>query len=87
MFMSILKGHTVSEGEPDNCVLETLANTCGAWQAPKQWYNYLRMKLKEAGWERLKHINTVFFNAKQNLLYVLCIDDSILFGPTEEAIQ
>ena len=36
MFMSIPKGYTVSEGDLDDYVLEILANTYGARQAPKQ---------------------------------------------------
>ena len=87
VFMSVPKGHAVSEGDPCNCVPETLTNTCGARQAPKQWWNFLRAKLKEASWEQSKHINTGFYNTKQNLLYALRVDNSILFGPTEEAIQ
>ena len=87
MFMSVPKGYTVSEGDPNDYVLEILANTYGAKQAPKQWYDYLRAKLKEAGWERSDYVPTVFYNVKRNLLYVLYVDDSILFGPTDEAIQ
>ena len=87
IFMSIPKGHTVSEGDPNNYALEILANTCGAKQAPKQWYDYLQSKLKEAGWQRLDYVTTVFYNTKLNLLCVLCVNNCILFRPTEEAIQ
>ena len=49
MFMSIPKGYKVSEGDPDDYVLELLAITYGARQAPRQWYEYLCTKLKDAG--------------------------------------
>ena len=49
LYMNIPKGYTVSEGDPNDYVLEILANTYGARQAPKQWYDYLCIKLKEAG--------------------------------------
>ena len=48
MYMKIPKGYRVNSGDREDFVLEILANTYGAKQAPRQWYLYLCEKLKQA---------------------------------------
>ena len=63
MFMEIPKEYTVSEGDPKNYVLEILANTYGARQAPRQWYQYLYKKL-DSNWEKSTFDTNIFFHKK-----------------------
>ena len=85
MFMEIPKGYTISHGNPKDYVLEILANTYGARQAPRVWYKYLMGKLKEAKWRQSQWFPIIFY--KEGVLYVLYVDDSIIIGAKDEVLD
>ena len=85
MFMEIPKGYTLSYGDPKDYVLEILANTYGARQAPRVWYKYLRSRLKKAKWKQSKWFPIIFDEA--GVIYVLYVDDSIIIGATDEKLD
>ena len=85
MFMEIPKGYTISKGDPKDYVLEILANTYGARQAPRVWYQYLKSKLMKAKWKQSKWFPIIFY--KTGVLYVLYVDDSIIIGATDKVLD
>ena len=60
MYMEVPKGYTITNGNPKDFVLEILANTYGARQAPRVWYKYLIGKLKKAKWKQSRWFPTIF---------------------------
>ena len=60
VFMEAPKGHTIKNGDPNDYVLEILANTHGARQAPKVWCDHLSTKLTQTGWTKSKVDSNVF---------------------------
>src|SRR5210317_354532 len=87
MYMEIPKRYMVSEGIPSDYVLEILANTYGAKQAPRQWFQYLCSKLEKAEWQQSKIMPTVFYHQKLSLIKVFYVNNSIILGPTEKVIN
>ena len=83
MFMEVPKGYTIKNGNPKDYVLEMLANTYVARQAPKVWYYYLTSKIIEAGWHEMKVDSNIFYNETLNLILVCCVDDTIIKGKDE----
>ena len=87
MFMEVPKGYTIKNGDPKDYVLEILANTYGAKQAPKVWYDYLTSKLLQAGWEKSKIDPNIFYNNLLKLILVCYVDDTIMLGPNSDNIM
>ena len=66
-------------------MLHILRNTYGQKQAGRVWNRYLIEKLKRIGFQQSQYDECVLY--RDNVLYVLYVDDSIVAGPCEEQID
>jgi hypothetical protein len=82
MYMEIPKGCTLSSGVANDFVLKIYKNIYGQKQAGRVWNDYLVAKLKKIGFVQSR-INPCIFIREQTL-YALYTDDSILASPGEE---
>jgi hypothetical protein len=57
----------------------------GQKQAGRVWFQYLLKKLESVGFKQSRHDECVFF--KDQMMYVLYTDDSILAGPDQKEIE
>ena len=85
-YMKLPKGIQI-EGvdDPSEWVLELKKNLYGGKDAGRNWYLFLKGKLKDIGFVRSNFDECVFF--KGTCMYVLYTDDSILAGPNKQELD
>ena len=75
--MKIPKGFTIDNANPKDYVLSIKKNIYRQKQAGRVWNRHLVQKLLMAG----------FTQSKEDCIYMLYTDDSILAGPTDEELD
>jgi hypothetical protein len=86
LYMLLPKGFSIQGVDnPKDYVLHIHRNIYGQKQAGRVWFQYLLKKLESVGFEQSKHDECVFF--KDQMMYVLYTDDSILAGPDQKEIE
>ena len=85
MYMKIPKGFEVEQSNKGEYVFKIKKNTYGQKQAGRVWNKHLCAKLKKVGFKQSSIYQCVFY--KEDMIYVLYTDDSILAGPSEQRIQ
>ena len=85
LYMHVPKGFEVEGAEPGEYVFKLNRNLYGQKQAGRVWNKYLVKGLTELGFKQSKIDECVFF--KDDMIYVLYTDDSILAGPDKERID
>ena len=86
IYMKIPRGFTIEGKDPRDYVLRLNRNVYGQKQAGRAWNKYLERKLiKEVGFKQSKVDDCVFY--KNNTMYVLYTDDSIIAGPNKDEVE
>jgi hypothetical protein len=85
MFMKIPRGYEVDNAQADEWVLRLKRNLYGQKQAGRVWNKHLVARLKRIGFKQSQVDECLFF--KDQIIYVLYTDDSILTGPSEQALN
>jgi hypothetical protein len=86
MYMDIPKGFTLDGVEdPKDYVLKVNRNIYGGKDAGRTWFQFLKKKLDKLGFKQSKHDECIFY--KDDMVYVLYTDDSILAGPNKKKIS
>lgn len=86
IYMKIPKGFEVTGSNANDYVLRLNKNVYGQKQAGRVWNKYLERKLiEEVGFTKSKYDECVFY--KNNTIYILYTDDSILAGPNKREID
>jgi len=87
LYMKIPKGMDLTDGaNPSDFVLKIHRNIYGQKQAGRVWNQYLVRKLvDELKFEQSRVDECVFY--RQNTMYVLYTDDSLIAGPNEDEIE
>jgi hypothetical protein len=86
LFMEIPKGYTLDGVDnPEDYVLRINRNIYGGKDAGRTWFLYLKRKLEKLGFTQSKNDDCIFF--KEDMIYVLYTDDSILAGPDKAKID
>ncbi len=86
IYMKIPKGFEVTGENAKDYVLKLKRNVYGQKQAGRVWNKYLKKKLiEEVGFTKSKHDECVFY--KNNTVYILYTDNSILAGPDKHEID
>jgi hypothetical protein len=85
MFMKIPKGFNIENGNSKEYVLSVQKNLYGQKQAGRVWNQHLIEKLQKAGFRQSIVDECVFYVGE--CIYILYVDDSILAGPTDEALD
>ena len=68
-------------GNPSDYCLELHHNLYGQKQAVKVWHDYLLKKLKGIGFKKSEHEPCFLYRGE--CIYVLYIDDALLFGTSK----
>ncbi|MFN7263289.1 MAG: reverse transcriptase domain-containing protein, partial [Cyanobacteriota bacterium] len=85
LYMSVPKGFEIEGAEPGDYVFKLNRNLYGQKQAGRVWNKYLVKGLTELGFKQSNIDECVFF--KEDMIYVLYTDDSILAGPDKRKIE
>ena len=85
LYMKIPKGFEVEGAKRGEYVFKIKKNMYGQKQAGRFWNKHLCAKLKKVGFNQSIIDECVFY--KEDIIYVLYTDDSILAGPSEQRIQ
>ena len=87
LYMTMPKGMKIVKGDPKDYVLKIKRNIYGQKQAGRVWNKFLVTKLtsKEIGFTQSKFDECVFY--KNNIVYILYTDDSIIAGPNRSEID
>ena len=85
LFMKIPRGYEIPGAPKDEYVLQIIKNIYGQKQAGRVWYKYLTAKLQSIGFI-VSTIDPCLFY-RQNCIYILYVDDSILAGPTDTELD
>jgi len=86
IYMKIPRGFEVTGKDPSDYVLKLNKNVYGQKQAGRVWNKYLENKLvNEVGFTKSKIDECVYY--KNNTIYILYTDDSILAGPGKAEIE
>ena len=80
--MRIPKGFEVEGAKRGEYVFKIKKNTYGQKQSVQFWNNHLCTKLKKVGFKKSIINECVLY--KEEMIYVLYTDDSILAGPSEQ---
>ena len=84
LYMKIPKGFEVEGARKGEHVFKIKKNTYGQKQAGRVWNKHLCAKLGKIGFQQSIIDECVFY--KEDMIYVLYTDDSILAGPSEKRI-
>ena len=85
LYMHVPKGFEIEGALKGEYVFRLNRNLYGQKQAGRVWNKYLVKGLTELGFKQSKVDECVFY--KENMIYVLYIDDSILAEPNQHKIQ
>ena len=85
LYMKIPKGFEVEGANRGEYVFKIKKNTYGQKQAGRVWHKHLCTKLEKVGFKQSIIDECIFY--KENMIYVLYNNDSILAGPNEQRIQ
>ena len=83
--MKIPKGFEVKGAKRGEYVSKIKKNTYGQKQAGRVWNKHLCTKLEKVGFKKSIIDKYVFY--KEDMIYVLYTDDSVLAGTSEQRIQ
>jgi hypothetical protein len=85
MYMELPQGIETNHGNGKTHVLKLLKNLYGQRQAGKVWNDHLTTGLKRIGFSQSAVDECVFY--RQNVLFIVYVDDGIFASPSEAAIQ
>jgi hypothetical protein len=86
LYMFLPKGFLIQGVDNSkDYVLHIQRNIYRQKQAGQVWFQYLLKKLESVGFKQSKHDECVFF--KDQMMYVLYTDNSILAGPDQKEIE
>ena len=86
MYMTIPNGHKVKGGDPgEEYTFQDKKNIYGPVQVGSMWNLFITKKLKKIGLHQSEWDPYVFW--RENLIYILYIDDVLIAGPDEGKIN
>ena len=85
LYLKIPSGYNIINGNKNEYALKVHNNLYGQKQAGRVWHEYLIRKLTQAQFTQSRHDPCVLY--RQNVIYILYTDDSIIMAPTTSEIN